>query len=411
MMDVPHADPSRGAASWAWLLALYTLASLIETVFYSHLLAFTPLFLPDLGVAPADVVPLVGWITSLSNAVGIPFLPLWGALADRYSRQPLIVRSFVVLFLAAILSFFSRSLWLFVLARSLTSFALGNSGLMLTTLSERVPQRRLGLSFAIMSSASPIGAFLGPLLGGPLVDRWGFQRLLLVDGVLLLLIVLALVFGYRDRFVARSTQPVLHMALDSLRILWRSLRLRLLFPAFFLLFAGWMMAFTYVPLAVAELYQGDEPGTVIGLVLGASGFTTLLLGPLLGALADRYGHWRVLFIGAALSVLLWPLPALTTGLLPFAVAWSLLNGLVSAVFAISFTVLSLSAPSDVRARVMSLAYLPVNVGFMVGPAIGTAITQRSLFAVFPAAALLTMLGLATLLVAYRQGSDVSPETG
>jgi hypothetical protein len=46
--------------------------------------------------------------------------------------------------------------------------------------------------------------------------------------------------------------------------------------------------------------------------------------------------------------------------------------------------------------------MPVNVGFMVGPAIGTRITQVDLFAIFPAAAVFTALGLALLSLAYRQ---------
>jgi hypothetical protein len=54
---------------------------------------------------------------------------------------------------------------------------------------------------------------------------------------------------------------------------------------------------------------------------------------------------------------------------------------------------------------MSFAYMPVNIGFMIGPAIGTRITQTSLFNIFPGAAIFTALGLAALAVAYRQKVD------
>jgi MFS family permease len=393
------------ASSWVWLLALYTFASLIETIFYSQLIAFTPLYLPVLGVPQADVLPLVGLITALSNAVGLPFLPVWGALADRYSRKPMIIRTFVILLLAAILSLLARSVWLFVFARAITSFALGNSGLMLTTLSERVPEKRIGFAFSIMNSAAPIGAFLGPLIGGPVVDRWGLPTLLISDGVALLVVVLALAFGYKDTFQGKDQGPILKMALGSLGIIWRSLRLRLLFPALFLLFGGWMLAFTYLPLAVTALYSGANPNTAIGVVLGAGGLTTLILGPALGALADRYGHWRVLFIGAAASALLWPLPYFIPDLTGFGVAWAVLNGVVSSVFALSFAVLSSSAASATRGRIMSMAYMPVNIGFMVGPAIGAFVTRSSVFNIFPTAFVLTVLGIVTLYFSYRQGVE------
>jgi MFS family permease len=58
---------------------------------------FTPLFLPELGVAAANVPLWTGIAASVPAAVGLPFLQFWGALADRYSRQPIIARSFATL--------------------------------------------------------------------------------------------------------------------------------------------------------------------------------------------------------------------------------------------------------------------------------------------------------------------------
>ena len=184
--------------------------------------------------------------------------------------------------------------------------------------------------------------------------------------------------------------------------MWRSGRLRALFPALFTLFAGWMLALTYVPLAVNALYTGADIGTQVGYVMGAGGLLALVLSPLLGMLADRVGHWRVLFVGAVVAIFLWPLPALVGGLVSFGLTWALINGLVSGVFSISFNVLSQSAASPVRGRVMSFAYLPVNVGATIGPALGSLITHNSVFTVFPAAALLTALSIVLLYLAYRR---------
>ena len=77
-------------STWQWLLAIFTLASLVETVFYSQMLVFTPLYLPELGISDeGQILLFVGWITAASNGIGLPFLPFWGALADRYSRKPI----------------------------------------------------------------------------------------------------------------------------------------------------------------------------------------------------------------------------------------------------------------------------------------------------------------------------------
>lgn len=388
-------EDTRG--SWVWVLSLFSIASFIETLFWGQMGAFTPLYLPHLGIPKSEVATWVGIIVSVSGILGLPFLPFWGALADRYARKPIIIRSYLIEMLAGLLAILAGNIWVFAIARAVLSLSLGNSGLMMTTLAEHAPAHRQGLAFTIMNSAGPVGIFVGPLIGGQIVDRWGFQALMGINVVLLLGVVLGLYFGYQDHYQGTDRGSLMRMAIDSVGIVLKSARLRLIFPALFLLFAGWMLAYTYVPLAITSLYTGDSPGTVIGLILGAGGLLALVVSPLIGIMADRVGHWRVLIIGALVGVILWPLPALVHGLPAFGIAWSIISGLFSGVFAISFSVLASSASPDIRGRVMSFAYLPVNVGYILGPAIGSIITKVSIFSIFPAAAVLTALGILALL--------------
>jgi DHA1 family multidrug resistance protein-like MFS transporter len=399
---IRRAAALRTGSSWRYLLTLYTVACLIEAMFLGQMGAFTPLYLPQLGIAPQDVAGWTGAIVSISSLVGLPFLPFWGALADRYARQPVLVRAFVMHLIAGILAMVAANIWLFLLARAVMSLALGITGLMLTTLSERVPPGRTGLAFAILNSATPVGAFLGLLLGGRVVDLWGFRPLLAIDSALMLGVVLALTFGYQDKFKGTGQGSLVRMALGAVGLIWASRRLRLLFPALFLLFSGWMLANTYVPLVVTRLYNGADVGTATGLVIAGGGLTTALFGPLLGTLADRWGHWRVLLASACVSVLLWPLPALTGDIVSFGLAWALVNGAVSGTFTLSFNVLADSTTPQARGRVMIFSYLPVVAGQAIGPALGSLVTPISLFAIFPLAAALTAGGIAAMLLAKRQ---------
>ncbi len=399
----------RAGSSWRYLLTLYTVACLIEAMFLGQMGAFTPLYLPRLGIAPQDVAGWTGAIVSISGLVGLPFLPFWGALADRYARQPVLVRAFVMHLLAGIIALLAANIWLFLLARAVMSLSMGITGLMLTTLSERVPPSRTGLAFAILNSATPVGEFLGLVLGGRVVDLWGFRTLLAIDSALMLGVVLALTFGYHDDFKVTGQGSLVRMALGSVGLIWASRRLRVLFPALFLLFAGWMLANTYVPLVVIRLYNGADVGTTTGLVIAGGGLATALCGPLFGTLADRRGHWRVLLASACLSVLLWPLPALPGDILSFGIAWALVNGTVAGTFTLSFNVLADSTTPEARGRVMIFSYLPVVSGQAIGPALGSFVTQISLFAVFPLAAGLTAIGIAAMLLANRQQVGGAPE--
>jgi MFS family permease len=277
---------------------------------------------------------------------------------------------------------------------------------MMTTLSERAPENRLGLAFAIVNAASPVGAFIGPLLGGRIVDLWGFNTLLIINGVIMVVMIAALSFGYKDSFKGTNSGPLLSMAFEGVRVIYNSRRLRALIIALFMLFAGWMLAITYLSIAITELYKGSEPGTVIGLVSGAGGLMAMLLSPIVGAISDRIGHWKTLFIGAAVEVVLWPIPALMHDVVSFGIAWAILNGVLSSVFAISFVVMAATAPEQARGRVMSFAYLPVNMAFIVGPALAAlVVNQYGVFSIFPLSAVFTLISIGLLVVAVRQPAE------
>jgi MFS transporter, DHA1 family, multidrug resistance protein len=387
---------------------LFTIAGFFEVASYGQVSAFTPLYLPHLGVEAAALAFTVGAITSFSNFAGLPFLPFWGALADRHGRKPLIIRSFVAAFVALALAAVSPNVWIFALSRSIQSLGLGNTGLILATLAEHTPPGRIAFAFGIVNGANPLGGFVGPLAGGPIVDRFGFPALMAVDAAIMVAIVAMLAFGYRDGFVAKPTGgSLLVMARDGILLIVRSPRLRALFPALFLLFAGWMLAYIYVPLVVGRLYSGPDPATAVGIVLGAGGLGIFVASPAVGALADRFGHARTLFVGCGVLAAVWPLPFFARELVPFTVAWTIVNGLAAGLFSVSFTMLSASATETTRGRVMTFAYLPANLGFVVGPAVGSVIASVDVFLVFPAAAVLTALGLAAVMFAWRQPVGVA----
>jgi DHA1 family multidrug resistance protein-like MFS transporter len=394
----------RPISGWVRMTVLFAIAGFFEVTAYGQVNAFTPLHLPRIGIEPAAVAFWVGAITAFSNFAGLPFLPFWGALADRYGRKPLIIRSFVAAFVALAMTALAPNVWLFALARAVQSLGLGNTGLILATLAEHAPAGRIAFAFGIVNGANPMGAFIGPLIGGPVVDRFGFPTLMAADALIMLGVVALLAFGYRDGFVPKGTagESLLRMAGDGILLIVRSPRLRALFPALFLLFAGWMLAFIYVPLVVERLYSGPDPATTVGIVFGAGGFGVLVLSPLVGAIADAYGRARTLFVGCAALAAIWSAPYFTRDIVPFTIAWTVVNGLAAALFSVSFTLLSASATDATRGRVMTFAYLPANFGFVIGPAIGSVIASQDVFLVFPAAAALTVAGLGAVMYAWRQ---------
>ena len=56
---------------------IFAIAGFFEVATYGQVTAFTPLYLPRLGIEVVAVAFWVGAITSFSNVAGLPFLPFW----------------------------------------------------------------------------------------------------------------------------------------------------------------------------------------------------------------------------------------------------------------------------------------------------------------------------------------------
>lgn len=66
--------PSRSPSAWLWLLALFTAASFMEAVSTSHVTAFMPLYLPQLGV-PGGAI-LAGPVTQTEVGTAVAHLAI-----------------------------------------------------------------------------------------------------------------------------------------------------------------------------------------------------------------------------------------------------------------------------------------------------------------------------------------------
>ena len=387
------ADAGARPASWARLLTLFTAVTLIEAAFYGQLAAFIPLHLADFGIPPEGVKAWTGAIAAFASGIGIPLVPLWGALADRLSRKVIIVRTFVIHVVAALVMLAAPNIYVFAFGRALMAFSNGDTALMLASMGERAPGHRLGFAFALINGALSVGAFTGSLLGGPVFDHYGFNTLLAITGTLIFGVLMALLVGFREAPRPRPQQPLLAYALTSLRLIVRSPALRTLFVAQMVMGIAWMGVNTYLPLRIAALGDGNDPGTLVGIVLAAGGLGTLVASPLLGALADRIGYWRMLFAGIIVLIGLWLLATVADRLLPFMLLWAALSGANAAVSSISFNILSQIVDAEARGRIMVYAYVPLNFGSFIGPLVASLVTGQSLLALFPTAAALSVLGL------------------
>jgi predicted MFS family arabinose efflux permease len=107
-----------------------------------------------------------------------------------------------------------------------------------------------------------------------------------------------------------------------------------------------------------------------GAMLAVYGATALVVGPVSGALCDRWGANRVMTASltvSGLSLLAFPLARGLSGVAGMTILWAMSG---EAFRPAGMTVVSESAPPDMRKQANALNRLAINLGMSVGPAVG-----------------------------------------
>ena len=380
---------------WRRTMVLFALTSLVESLAFGHLSAFTPLYLRELKVPESAISNWTGILSALAFVIGLPLLPFWGVWAERYGRKPVIIRSSVVAAIVFALSAASVDVTMLAATRLLSGFVFGNTGLMMALQADITPREKLGTSVAIVTAGFPVGMAVGPYLGGEFVSLWGIRALLYADAALTALVVVALMIYLREEPSAfGGEQSVKSGVIESLQAVRRAPAVTAFFACVFLIALGGSAAGPFTPLLVETLFQGPELPQKIGIVSSAFGIAMAAVTPLWGPFGDRKGHmaaFKAAVFGVALS-LLGHAAAVSIGwLIAVRVAYGAFQGGVSAM---STVLLADLAPPERRATILNLSLLPNQISWFIGPLIGALFAKYSIAALFLASATITLAGLA-----------------
>ncbi len=153
----------------------------------------------------------------------------------------------------------------------------------------------------------------------------------------------------------------------------------------------------------------------VGLLLTAYALAQFLCTPVLGALSDRYGRRRVIFLSLCLEVVSFALTALA-GSLPALLLARVIGGIGASNIGSAQAVVADVTPPEKRAAGMGVIGAAIGMGFVVGPAIGGLLAphgETTPFWVALGMALINALLVLSLLpeTRKRQESELAPREG
>ena len=376
---------------------LFAATTCVESMSWTQLTAYTPLYLRELHVPAAQIPEWIAAISSLGWIVALPLAPFWGVLADRYSRKAVIVRSAVleaVIFAGWALS---KDPFTALLFRSLNGFVLGNTGVMLAVQASTTSRQRLALAVGIIGAGSPAGRAIGPILGALLVHLVDIRGMLLFDAGLSMLMAVILVVVMRE---GEHTRPADVRVLSLLRgafveirrqpLVWR------LFVATGITQVGLWTMLPYAPIYIARLTAGDTV-TAVGIVLSAVGLGQAVASPLWGIAMQRFGHVAVLNFTSVAAAAALTVAGFSQTLAVFAAALFANGVCAAAILTASMAVMAATVSPERRGAVLGQILFPFYVGGVVGPVIGGVAFAAGRPYVYGIAAFLSLAPLVVLL--------------
>ncbi len=364
------------STSWQQNLWAIWFAEFTSIIGFSAVLPILPFYVQELGVTSPDAVKFWSGMIFSAHAVTMAVMaPIWGSLADRYGRKPMVERAMFGGALVIGLMALARSAPQLALLRALQGMLTGTVAAANTLVASTAPRDRVGYAMGLLQMAIYLGSSIGPLLGGFIADRLGFHATFLTTSGLLLAGGLMVAVRVHEDFSPppRSGMSAGTALWDNLRRVLSSLPLVSVLSVRFLMRLAARALSPMLPLVVQSLAPAGAAATLSGLVQGVNSAAGAIGAVLLGRLSDRWGERRVLLLCALGSATL-HIPQYFVGNIAALTLLQAGSGFVmgGTITALSATLAALAPPGR-QGTVYGVESTVTSVANAVGPMLSTAL--------------------------------------
>jgi len=314
----------------------------------------------------------------------ILFMLIGGVVADRHDRRRLLtgsqlVQAFAALSLALLVATGQVTIALIFLLSFTAGCGQAFGGpayqAMIPSL---VPRRDLPNAIALNSTQFNLSRVLGPMAGGAVLAAVGVVWCFTLNGLSFFIVVVALASMTLAPHVPNPKPIELRNELKNGLHYVRDTRLMLVLTvlAFVTTFLA-MPVSTFLPAFATTVLHGDQaPETRLWMLMACQG-----LGAIVGALiigsVGRFKHMGRALLGGQIMLALFVAAFASSRSLPLSLVLIFLAGVASmAVFSMSFSLVQLTVPDNLRGRVLSIYMVALRGGWPLGALVAGFLSDR-----------------------------------
>ncbi|KRN21249.1 major facilitator superfamily protein [Secundilactobacillus similis DSM 23365 = JCM 2765] len=330
-------------------------------------LPFLPLFISEMGHFPKWELTLFAGaafsVTFLSQAI---VSPLWGRLADRTGRKPMLMRAAIGMTITATLTGASPNVWILILLRLIQGAFSGYINNAYALMASEVPVNKSGRTMGTLTTGNVSGQLIGPIIGGYIAGIFGYRIPFYLFGGMMAIAALTTFFFVKEEFTPITNQKLAKQSafagIKHVRIVWAMIISSMLIQA------ATTSINPIISLFVKELmHQHGNIAMASGVIAALPGIATLLAAPKLGALGDQIGPRRVLIFGLIFCAAMFVPMFFVTTVIALGVFRFLVGISDAALLPITQTVMTLATPSEAISRIFSYNQSAQAIGSVVGP--------------------------------------------
>jgi DHA1 family multidrug resistance protein-like MFS transporter len=401
---------------WQRNLAGILVAVFVSILGFNLVFPFLPLYIQTLGSYDAGAAAFwTGILGLVSGIVGAIAALIWGQLADRRGRRPMIIRATAGSALGLVVMGLALNIVHLLIGRVMFSALAGTVPASNPLIAANTPAEHLSSAMGMLQGASYLSNTLGPVVGGALAYSVGYRATFFVTALLYIAAAVPVVLLVREQFVPPpATRGFVQGITGDFGHVMRSAPILLPILVGLLALTGQNIIYPIVPLVVRDMVGAGRAEVLSGVAFAVQGLASAASAVLVGRFLTLLGIRSLLKVTEAAAlvafVALWFVPAYWM----FTALLGVIGMARGAQIPTINALIAARSPRDRVGAVFGVVSSINTIAFSGGPFVGGVLASAlGLRAVFPAAALtaITMIMLVGRATAPAPGERAAAPVG